>query len=188
MKREINVLSPQAKARRENAIYLRRERSIVVALSISLVVILASYGAIWWVFFSLHQDLSDQIVMQTQDQSEILKEIRALNREVGVLDSRIASYTLWTERIEDVLAAVPSGILVSKLELSENPAALIVTGSASQGSEVVAYQSALEALPWVDRVVAPLQNFARFPTATVVFTIFQKTANENTSETNIPDL
>lgn len=174
MKREINLVSPQARNERLELITLRRERAIAAGIFLAFGIVAASYGAIWWTFYSLEQSLSDQIVLQSQDQSELEAGIRSLNREIGLVDSKIAGYTLWTERIAEVIAVVPDGITLLQFALVENPETLVVTGNASDGSEVVAYQDALEQLPWVDRVIAPLQNFARFPSATVTFTIFQK--------------
>lgn len=174
MKYEINLLPPDAIAARTQKMWQRRGNALFLALLLSCVIILASYGAIWWGLTSLQQSFTDQIVSQNKDRATIIEQSREINREIGLLDSRIASYTLWTSYISDVVLAAPSGIRISRLELVESPETLVVTGVASQGLDVVDYQTALEKLPWVDHVVAPLQNFARAPQATVTFTIFHK--------------
>lgn len=174
MKYEINLLPPDAISARMEKIQVRRETTLVMASLASCLIILFAYGAMWWSLRILQQSFTDQIVLQNKDRTTIAERTKEVNREISLLDSRIASYTLWTPHIPDVVLAAPKGITISRLELVEETETLVVTGTASQGSEVVAYQAALEQLPWVDHVVAPLQNFARAPQAFVTFTIFHK--------------
>ncbi len=174
MKYEINLLPTQALVERQDNLKKRRERSLFFAALVACCIVLLSYGAIWWGLRSLQVSVADQIVSQNKDRTAITEQITQVNGEVGELNSRIASYTLWTSHIPDVLLAVPQGVLISRMELVEDQETLVITGTASHGSEAVAYQSALEKLPWVERVVAPLQNFARAPQATITFTIFHK--------------
>lgn len=172
MKDEINLLPPSALAERKDSMRARRERALIVAVASACGIVLLTYGAIWWALYSLQASFTDQIVLQNKDRTAIIDRSREINREAALLDSKTSSVTRWTSRIPDVLSSVPNGILISRLELVGDPETLVVTGTASEGSAVVVYQSALEKLPWVDRVVAPLQNFARSPEATVTFTIF----------------
>ncbi len=157
-------------------IKVHREVALFTATLTSCFIILLVYGAMWWGLHSLQQSFTDQILSQNKDRATIAERTKEVNREIALLDSRIASYTLWTPHIPDVVLAAPKGIQISRLELVEETETLVVTGTASQGSDVVAYQAALEQLPWVDHVVAPLQNFARAPQAIVTFTIFHKKA------------
>lgn len=174
MKYEINLLPPGARTGRLQTIHDRREATFFWTIVVSGGIVLLSYGAIWWSLHSLQGSIADQLLSQNKDRTSVMERTKEVNKELGLLDARVGSYTLWTSRISDVLGVLPGGILVSRIELVEKPETLVVTGKASQGSEVVEYQAALEKLPWVDHVVAPLQNFARSPEATVTFTIFHK--------------
>jgi hypothetical protein len=174
MKYEINLLPAVALDKRLEKVRKRREVRFLFATILSCSMVLISYGAIWWGLGLLESSLASQLVSRSKDRVSITERSREVNSKVVLLDNRIASYNLWTAHIPDVLFAVPGGIFVSRLELVEDPETLVVTGTASQGSEVVEYQTALEKLPWVDHVVAPLQNFARSPDAVVTFTIFHK--------------
>ena len=174
MKDEINLLPPSAQADRKMRVLLKREQSILSAIVCSFLFILGGYVGIWWYLDGVKDSFEDKIMLQNKDRTSITEQNKAFNKDIAAIDSRIAGFTLWTPHLPDVIGAVPKGILVHRVELVENPQTLIVTGAASLGSDVVAYQAALEKLPWVDHVDAPLQNFARSPEAIVVFTIFHK--------------
>lgn len=174
MKFEINLLPPSALADRMEKIMRRREKTIFWSVFVSCAIVLMSYASIWWGLLSLRDSVVHETFSRNDTIATVAEDTKKVNREIGLLDQRIHSYSLWTARIPDVVLAVPQGILISRLELVEATETLVVTGTAVNGSEVVAYQAALEQLPWVDHVVAPLQNFARAPDAKVTFTIFHK--------------
>jgi len=174
MKYEINLLPPPALAERMNIIKKRRQKTIFWSVLVSCTILLSSYGAIWWGLQSLRNSVSDEIFSRNNDKASIIEGVQKLNKEIVLLDQRVSSYTVWTAHIPDIVLAAPQGILISRLELVEETETFVVTGTATHGSAVVVYQLALEQLPWVDRVVAPLQNFARAPEAKVTFTIFHK--------------
>ncbi|MEK7499455.1 MAG: hypothetical protein AAB649_02520 [Patescibacteria group bacterium] len=174
MKYEINLLPPRALLARMEKIKKRRVEIMFFAFFVSCFIVFISYGAIWWSLLLLQGTVPDEILLRSKDRVTIRDESVSLNKEIALLDTRVASYTLWTSHIPDVVLAAPNGILISRLELVEETESLVVTGTAARGSEVVAYQAALENLPWVDTVVAPLQNFARAPEAKVTFKITHK--------------
>ncbi|MDA1168967.1 MAG: hypothetical protein O3A36_01355 [bacterium] len=174
MKDDINLLPPGAQATRRERVKVRRERSFSIAAVCACLFILGVYGVIWWHLKNAKSSIEDQIIIQNKDRITISEQNKIFNTSITEIDSRIADVTLWTAYISDVVSSVPKGILISRIELVEEPETLVVTGTASLGSSVVEYQRALEALPWVDRVEAPLQNFARAPKAIAVFTIFHK--------------
>lgn len=174
MKDEINLLPPDALSARKQRVLMRRERALFVAIVCAFLFILGGYGGTWWYLHGIKNSLEDQIMSQNKDRTSITEQNEAFNKDISTIDSRIGGFTLWTAHLPDVIGVVPKGILVHRIELVENPQTLVVTGTASLGSDVVEYQTALEKLPWVDHVDAPLQNFARAPEAVVVFTIFHK--------------
>lgn len=174
MKYEINLLPPAALEARMAKVQSHRKRTIFLAFLVACVIVFLSYGGVWWALRSLKGTVSDDVFLQNKDKEVITDAVKKVNREIVLLDQRINSYTQWTAHIPDIVLAAPAGILISRLELVEESETFVVTGTASQGSAVVLYQAALERLPWVEYVVAPLQNFARAPDATVTFTIFHK--------------
>lgn len=174
MKYEINLLPPKALAVRMGKIKKRRVEIIFFAVFVACFIVFISYGAIWWSLLLLQGTVPDEILVRNKDRISIRDASVNLNKEIELLDKRVASYILWTSHIPDIVRAVPTGILISRLELVEETESLVITGTSARGSEVVAYQEILESLPWVDTVVAPLQNFARAPEAKVTFKITHK--------------
>ncbi len=174
MKYEINLLPPKAIAFRKENIIGRRERKLFIAVMASCVIVLVSYGIVWMMLTLSRDSYIEQIASQNRDQVSIVEQSEALNTDIARLDAHIATHIAWTSYIDDVVTLLPNGIRISRIELVEMPETLVITGSATTGSAVVEYQEALEELEWVDRVAAPLQNFARAPEATIEFTIFHK--------------
>ncbi|HLC49198.1 MAG TPA: hypothetical protein VJI96_02325 [Candidatus Andersenbacteria bacterium] len=177
MKYEINLLPPSALVERQGIIIKRRERLMFSAVMLSCGIILMSYGAVFARLTFTQDSVADQIDWQNKDRDTIEEQIKKLNRDIVSLDVRVSSYAAWTTRIPDVVVSAPNRIKISRIELIESPETLVITGTALEGSDVIAYQEALEKLPWVDHVVAPLQNFARSPESTIVFTVFHKKAS-----------
>jgi Tfp pilus assembly protein PilN len=178
MKSEINLLPEVARNARMELVKYRRIQATLLTVLGALILILASYGIAWRSSLVLRDSLDDRLVSQYKDRVDVQKGIVALNAQIHAVDKKITTHPRWTVHIPDVLKAVPAGIVITKVELSENPSTLKVTGRALKGDIVVAYQDALQKLQWVDHVDAPLQNFARSPDATVTFTVFRKDDNE----------
>lgn len=180
MKSEINLLSPAAKANRFKTIRNRRINAISDALLVCLLFIVASYGAAYWVLSEVSASLYERENTHEEEYVKMEREFRAANALLLTVRERVSRQQLITPLLPDILRTVPAGILLTKLQLSEAPRTLSVTGKASQGSAVVQYQRALEQLSWVDQVVAPIQNFAVSPDATALFTIIPKEEKEGT--------
>lgn len=174
MKTEINLLSPDAKKNRIIGIRTRRINAITDALLVCLVLAVCSYGAAFWTLSSIGTSLDKNVASDIEVSAETKQRIRDINAIIAVVDDRITKDPLWSPLISDIVARVPSGISITTLQLTETPQTLLLVGKATRGSAVVQYQRELEKLSWVERVDAPLQNFAVSPNATVTFTIFRK--------------
>lgn len=174
MKKEINLLSPEALSDRMSRIARARVRAIADALLVGLILIVCSYAAAWYALSSVRDSVGNDTAVDTGKTVEVERSIRSTNAILAAVDSRITQEPFWSSVIPGVLLAAPAGIAITKIELTEDPRTLVVVGKATKGSLVVQYQRLLESLPWVDHVVAPLQNFAVSPDATVTFTIVRK--------------
>lgn len=173
MKLEINLLSPEAKKARMRLVWNRRVNAIGDALLICIVLVACSYAASFWALSEIRASLAQRADTNKEDVRAAERSIRESNALFSAVAGRIAHESLWTPLISDIVRIVPSEISITKLQLLENPRALSLVGKTTQGSAIVQYQRELEKLPWVDRVVAPLQNFAVTPDATVTFTIYR---------------
>ncbi|MCE9642916.1 MAG: hypothetical protein K8Q97_01180 [Candidatus Andersenbacteria bacterium] len=177
MKSEINLLSPEARTARMALVARHRLQSLLTALFALCMIVLIAYGASLEANIIIRNSLDTRLQEQGKNRSDVEKSISSLNVVIQAMDRRITTNPRWAIHIQELFAAVPTGIKVTKLELTENPEALVVTGKAINGDVVVQYQHALESLPWVDHVDAPLQNFAQSPDAIAVFTIVRKADN-----------
>lgn len=177
MKAEINLLPTEIKDARIRMIKHRRIGMILGSVIVGLLIVVMSLGFVWWTNNLLRAALNDRLSSQNKDRADIEQHIKALNGQLATMNQRITAHPRWAIHMQDVLRAVPKGIVITKFELTENPSTLQITGKAASGALVVTYQNALQALPWVDYVDAPLQNFARSPEATVTFTIVRKADN-----------
>lgn len=174
MKGEINLLSPQVRADRIRSVTTRRMMALADALLVCVVLVVCSYGAAWWALLQVSASVIQQAHTNEKEYQAIEEELQDIHSVFTAVHEKVSQHPLWTPLIPDVLTAVPSGILLTKVTLSETPRALSLVGRATQGSAIVQYQRALEELSWVDHVDAPLQNFAVSPEATVTLTVFRK--------------
>lgn len=175
MKTEINLLSPDAKRERITHVRARRVMSITVATVFALALVASSYGVAFWALSVIHASVSADMIVSGQKTQEIMQGIRANTAIITAVDNRLRQESPSAGLVSDIIGAIPPAISILTLEFTEKSQAFVLTGKTTQGSSVVQYQRALEKLSWVDRVIAPLQNFAVSPEATVTFTIIRKT-------------
>ena len=174
MKTEINLLSPEAKTHRIRLVVYRRINAIMDALLVCLILVVCSYGTVFWVLSTLHASLQRNVVADDAGYTQVKQRIQDINAIIAVIDDRVSQETLWSPLVADIVNTAPPALSIRKLELSGTTRTFSIVGRTAQGSAIVQYQRALEKLSWVDHVVAPLQNFALSPDATVTFTIFRK--------------
>src|SRR3989344_8326847 len=79
MKTEINLLSPQAIADRRKLILSRRINAIEDALLVCLLLIVASYGAAYWVFSKNSAALGEQGNSNEEEYQRMEQEFRTAN-------------------------------------------------------------------------------------------------------------
>lgn len=175
MKTEINLLSPDAKRERTAHIHARRVMNIAIAIVSALVLVASSYGVALWALSNIFVSISDDAVVSGQKTQETIDSIRVNNAIIMAVDDRLRQESPSAQLISDIIGAVPPAISILKLEFKATSQTFLLTGKTTQGSAVVQYQRALEKLSWVDHVIAPLQNFAVSPEATVTFTIIRET-------------
>lgn len=177
MKSEINLLPYEARILRMERVLHARIIQVLSACIYAVSIVFAVCVSVLWINQFILTSLDDRLVLQGKSRAEIAKEIKKINTLTATMTSRIDAKSRWLVHMPDVLTAVPSGMVITKIAFIEKPESLQITGKSTKGSLAVVYQKALEGLSWVDHVNAPLQNFARAPEATVTFTIIKKTGN-----------
>lgn len=176
MKYEINLLSPQAKADRIGRMKMKVIHALMNAVIVCLVFIACSYAIGYWALSAIERSVVQRALSHEAGRAEIERAIRDIQNTIAAVDTKVSQSTAWSPLIPDIVTALPAGVRITSIELKESPPTISVVAKATAGSAVLQYQRALEALPWVGNVVAPLQNFAVYPNAAAVFTISRKEA------------
>src|SRR3989344_2205896 len=134
MKTEINVLSPEAKNDRQHTIVAHRIRAIMDAILVCAVIAVCSYAAAYGALRTMRNSVQQHGLTQESERAEIHQKIQDINAIIAIVDDRITQEYLWTPLIPDIVRLASPGIAIVKIELTENPQTLVLTGRASQGS------------------------------------------------------
>lgn len=157
MLREINLLPHDLQQRRNRRLYLVRGGRLLRRLSVVLVIILAAQLVIQLFFSSLKQEFANTALVVASD-SAVADQVTHINQLLTEFDQQVQQHVVWTDRVRDVLTQ-PQPVTVLGLAVPEDQSVLEVRGVALSRSGVVELQQALQRLPWVESVEAPLQNF-----------------------------
>lgn len=174
MKTDINLLPPAALTLRRQRLLLTTIGSIARHLIVSLgiaVLIIGAEAAVTW--FNVRALTTTE--RAADNQAEITRRIEELNRTITVVDTWFAQRPVWTPQVTDTINVKPSTITITGLESPEDQGnQLIIRGIFHQRQDVTTYRRALEGLPWVERVEAPLSNFTTGDDLEFSFTVHRK--------------
>ncbi|MEX0649374.1 MAG: PilN domain-containing protein [Candidatus Andersenbacteria bacterium] len=187
MKDEINLLPTVAKKTRIRHIYQHRVSRIYMMVVIGAVLVLAAYGSVYWVLYRIQKILDSPQVAQSETQ--VIDTVNKQNEFLRAIEAQVQEREAWLPATSQALSRAPTGITVTTVELKKitrnvvDPSgqltiqyALALGGQARSRAAVVEYERALQGLPWIDRVEAPLQNLANGDNISFSFTLFRKEA------------
>ncbi|MAF80868.1 hypothetical protein CL628_02535 [bacterium] len=168
---QINLLPPPVREERTARVYLNRVgRLLRVAAGMLLLLLLAQAaggGAYLYAQRSLRADDAGGMEIA----SETRQLIASKNGTLGLADRWLQYYQPWTPLFRGMLAAVPSNIALTSIQLDEKTGALNIQGSVSTRVDVVNFRRQLEELEWVESVDAPLSNFETGDEASFSFAV-----------------
>lgn len=173
-KEEINLLPPAAKRARVVMLYHKRASRLFIAAVLGVGIVLLTLGGTIFVQLYSKDIFSGQAADESQQADGIEQRVRSINQILEAVQSRIGDSRMWTERVEEIVKAAPEGISITALVAQGEPPAFKVEGRTSSRAAVVGYQRALEDLEWVQRVGAPLQNYAGGQLISFSLTLFQE--------------
>lgn len=189
MKEEINLLPPGELRARVRRLYSQRISALGWAIAIGLGMMTATYGSVYGIEYVLYRDIQRELRTADGNTAELKSQIQQANSLLAAISSATATQVLWTETVDDVLAAAPSDIVVVSLGVKESavgvsgaagtqsqvtPAgALVINGRSSSRTAIVEYERRLQQLSFVKKVEAPLQNLAGGAANTFSFTVYQ---------------
>ncbi len=173
MKEDINLLPPPAIRIHVRRLYSKRLQHICTALIIALLIVVAAEGSS---LFVLNQTSARLQAAQAQDSltTTLADDLQKYNEIVREITKQKNGTMPWSHQTESVLAAVPSGLSVTHLDADMAANTLTIKAIASSRDASLIYKQALETLPWIEHIDAPLQNFALADKNEITFTITRK--------------
>lgn len=173
MKREINLLPPAFQLQRRHIQYARGARGLLRHVAAGVfgvgVIVAATYGTLRLIAADLTMRAPDT----TQATNEAEAKIIEANELLAAIESRQAASVLWTESVREILPNMPDELTLTQISVDEKQN-LSLTGVARSRDSVVEFEQILRELPWVQRVDAPLQNFATGGTAKFILVVTRK--------------
>jgi hypothetical protein len=188
MKDQINLLPPTILRARRRRLYFGRANRLYWLGMLSLLMVGLTYGSVYWALNMQNYQLARHLDSLAGN-GRIGPSVQPINELLRAIEGTVDSQLLWTEVVDDVLVSAPAEVTIIGIDLKESavsgesrgdrlPAAaragaLVITGQTGSRAAVVEYERRLQALPWVARVDAPLQNLAGGASPTFSFTVFR---------------
>lgn len=174
MKEQINLLPPGARHERLGRLYRQRLAYLGRRALIGFVMIWVVMAGIGWWVQQRQRELEALARAQTLDGEEVFRAVARVNELMSVIDRRVEAHPSWTAQLDEVMRTLPADARLTVLALQADTGGLAVKGVVAGRTGVLDMQRQLEALPWVERVEAPLQNFAVDPKGEFSFIVFRK--------------
>ena len=154
----LNLLSPEKKRYLEHLMYWQFLKTSIESflgiLCFSGIVLLGAE----WVLQDYFNDLSASLTTSNKIQAEKNLQIKHVNRVVRDINALQQIYTQWTPRLSRLLAAIPPSVILNDLTLNSTSGSYTLSGIAATRDDLLAFQNALEALDFIDRVPIPLSQ------------------------------
>lgn len=159
MKAEINLLPPQFQAARRAARYWHGLEHILRRLLVALLIVAIMFGATYLAFRRILTDT--QIIQQeTGTDPKLEQRVVQTNELLTATATRLQAINPWTPHVGEVLQVLPPELTLVSIAASDESKSLTINGTSRSRPAVLAFEQAVGALPWVERVESPLQNFA----------------------------
>lgn len=172
MKEDINLLPPSALFAQTRQLYWRQAQRLVLLVIGWLVLGLAIMGVSWYLALENMRTNGVNMNDAVDTSSLVTEEVREANQVLRVAQNWMNGWSSVVDRVPAIVEAVPAGVEISSISFSEEDNALMVKGSSNAREKVLEYQEKLQLLEFVDKVEAPLSNFASGVKISFSFTIW----------------
>lgn len=186
MKDDINLLPPAVLALRGRRLYVTRAGHIIGRMYLILLFVLGVQGLLYVAFVSIDKFSLLPSTPRGDDTGGLEEEVRFVNQQLRFIHERILGHHDWTGDTAAMLGVVPLEVRISALLVQEAEHTFTIRGSTSSRTAVLDFQAALERLPWVERVEAPLQNLAVVPAGEFILTLIRQRDDFHVRDTAIP--
>lgn len=160
IKEEVNLLPPPALAARVRRLYRKRFASINRRIVVSLLFVYAALGIVLALTWQNKQQLGQAQGDRGTASQELQETVRNTNQLIDAFHRELTSRQTWTSLVEGLVQAMPPQVQLRSLEVKEDTLALEIRAIATSRAAVLDMQRIAENLPGIERVEAPLRNFA----------------------------
>jgi hypothetical protein len=176
MKDPINLLPLPTKTSRMRILYVVRAQRVlnllVFVLAVAVVFLLIMWGGLVW----LQRRMQADSVVKGAHIADSSQAVVATNAFLNAFHEQVGHSVLWTDKMTDLLTALPDGLQLSSVSVATTAKPPTVTTLTAEGvtvdpTLVVAWRKKIEQLPWVASVTAPLDNFATDQHGSFVVTV-----------------
>ncbi|MEX1997966.1 MAG: hypothetical protein WEA04_04840 [Candidatus Andersenbacteria bacterium] len=174
MKEEINLLPPAFQKLRRRRIYLVRIGELMRRIDFVIILIGIVFVALYGALFSLQANLERKLAAAGTTEQSTEERVRSVNELLTAVHSRTVPVLPWMPGVGQIIQLLPPSIVLTELRLDEVKNVLTIQGIFSDRQAIVKFEQEVAALPWVEKVEAPLRNFATGEKTEFTFTVTRK--------------
>jgi Tfp pilus assembly protein PilN len=174
MKEDINLLPEAVKWKRLRRLYFQRLGKFLRLIIFVLIVAVGALMALGAVEYTLGAGVDRELEQRRDDGDETRRQIQEINKFAQAFRAETKQLVPRTEQLEELLKIMPREIKLKALSSNKEEELFVVQGAAAESAALIALERRLEELPWVEKVEAPLQNFATEERGEFLFTLHVK--------------
>lgn len=171
IKEDINLLPAYVKQLRIRLMYLSRLGRLLRWVMVLLLLFSGALAATWFGVRDVQRNVDQQLQSGDADRITPEQEVRGINQLLGSIHAHIRAHPPLSPRMAEVVRLMPVEAGLTAMSFDAATPSLLIDGISSRRSDIIEFQQALEALPWVEAVEAPLSNFATGTRGLFSFTI-----------------
>lgn len=160
MKDEINLLPPSTQLLRRRRLYLLRTGQIFRRIEIVVVLLAVVLGISWFFLRSHGASVAEKIDQTSLDEQKVIKDVQTTTELVTTVHRHLETYPAWMPLVKSALEIMPADVKVTTLTIHDQNRTLAIQGIFTEREAVSRFQDDVRGLPWVEKVEAPLSNFA----------------------------
>ncbi len=174
VKEEINLLPPAVLKARVQAVYGRHVSGLLGSIVISLLVVGLALGAA----VVAQRQITGNTILPVADNPSVThdnqQQMQRVNDMIALAQHSYQDRVAWMPLVGQAVRQIPEGISMAVITINAGQHILRLQGTSQVRSNVVVLENTLRALPWVQSLDAPLQNFAASPSTSFSFTLHYK--------------
>ncbi len=154
----LNVLSPVKKNKLEQLIHFLFTKNILEIALLFLAILASTYVWGWLVLSQVFNDLSQSSLLVSRDRLGYNQEIKSINLMIKEVDLASQDYAALTPKLIELTTSTPANVKFVSLTLDRRKKNLTLAGTAKTRADLLAFEQALHAIPWIEKTTTPLSQ------------------------------